>query len=88
MATSPRFDIPDTSALTEDGKRISLRWLQWVQRIHTLATTLNQSGATSERPTKGLYVGRFYFDTTLGKPIWVRDITPSVLWVDGNGTPS
>lgn len=32
----------------------------------------SSSGSTGSRPTVGLYVGLPYFDTTLGKPVWVK----------------
>lgn len=50
----------------------------------TLWTSLlnNLSGVTANRPT-GVPVGSIYFDTTLGKPIFLKDSTPT--WVDSNG---
>jgi len=41
-------------------------------------------GATASRPTKAPYVGWQYFDTTLGKPIFVKTLSP-VAWVDATG---
>ena len=41
------------------------------------------SGPTTNRPVENLYVGLQYFDTTLGKPIWVR--YASGTWVDASG---
>jgi hypothetical protein len=38
-------------------------------------------GVTSERPTEGLAIGLFYFDTTLGIPIWWDGSN----WVDATG---
>jgi len=38
-------------------------------------------GPTSGRPTGFISVGLFYFDTTLGKPIWWKD----PVWVDATG---
>lgn len=43
------------------------------------------SGLTATRPTGGLYVGRQYFDTTLGKPVFIKSLSPAV-WVDAAGT--
>jgi hypothetical protein len=43
----------------------------------------NLNGSTAFRPTN-LKVGDYYFDTQLGKPIWLK-ATPST-WVDANGT--
>jgi hypothetical protein len=41
-----------------------------------------QNGATTSRPTSFLQVGQFYFDTTLGYPIWYNGTN----WVDATGT--
>ena len=38
-------------------------------------------GETSERPVEGLAIGLFYFDTTLGIPIWWDGSN----WVDATG---
>jgi hypothetical protein len=55
-------------------------------RFHAAAagivTDVTSSGTTANRPARGLYVGKFYFDTTIGKPIWYEG--PS--WVDATGT--
>ena len=50
-----------------------------------LANAINNPdfGTTAARPTTDLTVGQFYFDTTLGKPIWYGGTGPS--WVDATG---
>lgn len=40
------------------------------------------SGTTANRPTTQLQIGQFYFDTTLGFPIWWNGTD----WVDATGT--
>lgn len=42
------------------------------------------SGTTADRPTRYVSVGTQYYDTTLGKPIWVHQISP-IVWHDANG---
>lgn len=42
----------------------------------------NLAGVTANRPT-GIPIGSIYFDTTLGKPIFLKDGTPT--WVDSTG---
>jgi hypothetical protein len=42
-----------------------------------------QSGPTSGRPTPS-FIGQFYFDTTLGLPIYCGQIFP-VVWVNAAG---
>ena len=47
-----------------------------------VAISTPQNGATADRPTQNLQVGQFYFDTTLGIPIWYNGTD----WVDATGT--
>lgn len=49
--------------------------------------TIVPANTTANRPTySGLPVGYMYFDTTLGKPIYVKSINNNVIvWVDANG---
>lgn len=64
-----------------DGSLAS-RWLQWVQRVDQTIEAARHSGTTANRPTRLLWVGRTYFDTTLGKPVWYDGSG----WVDATGT--
>lgn len=48
--------------------------------LNILATP--QSGATADRPTTNLVIGDYYFDTTLGIPIWYDGSG----WVDATGS--
>jgi hypothetical protein len=41
-----------------------------------------QNGTTANRPTQNLQVGQFYFDTTLGYPIWYN----GTVWKNASGT--
>jgi len=47
----------------------------------TQAVTVPASGATADRPTERLQVGQYYFDTTVGLPIY-WDGTD---WIDAAG---
>jgi hypothetical protein len=80
------YEYPKTTPLDENGNWTPA-WAQWIQRTHNNARTLQQSGPTAERPDQLLWLGRFYFDTTINKPVWLRSINPSV-WVDGAGVVS
>ena len=57
-------------------------WYNWVVALTSNINALNSSGTTADRPTKGLFAGRTYFDTTLGQPIWYDGSG----WVDATGT--
>ena len=58
----------------------------WLDEAYQLLFSIQQSGTTAQRPTSVLWIGRFYFDTTLGIPIWIKSVTASVAtWVNGAG---
>jgi hypothetical protein len=59
----------------------------WFTSLYTYAQGLGQNGATTARPTAGLFIGRQYFDTTLGYMVAVKTVSPSVVWVNGAGAP-
>lgn len=61
-------------------------WAGWFTIVHNIVQALSTSGTTAQRPTTGLWVGRRYFDTTLGIPIWVQSLGPTV-WVNATGAP-
>jgi len=53
-------------------------WAQW-------AAIEGARYATADRPTADLSVGYSYFDTTLGKPLWLKATSPRYIWVDSTG---
>ena len=63
---------------------LSPNWVQWLTKIGLFAGSVSDHGTTANRPTKNLYIGRFYFDDTLGIPIWLKTVDP-VDWVDATG---
>jgi hypothetical protein len=78
--------LPDHAPLVDDNKRVTLRWLQVLNQWRKVIESLQQSGPTASRPTTFLWVGRRYMDTTLGYPVWVKQVSPSVVWVNAAGT--
>lgn len=78
------FDFPSNSPLVGEDKRADIAWLQTFARWHRVILAAQQSGTTANRPTSLLWVGRRYFDTTLGKPIWLKTASP-VVWVTADG---
>lgn len=74
---------PNNSVLSENGPP-SQWWADWFKQVFRVCFAQSQAGTTAQRPTKGLYIGRRYFDTSLGangRPVWY---TGSV-WVDSDG---
>ena len=76
------------STLTGPHRYASPEWARWFNDVYAQVKQnkegLQTSGTTADRPTSGLWVGRMYFDTTLGKPVWVKSLSP-VTWVDATG---
>lgn len=77
-------DVPDQFQLVTEDRHVTPSWNQWFQRAQNVVVAVNASGPTSERPKKVLWVGRPFFDTTLGRPVYVKSVNPAV-WVDGTG---
>jgi hypothetical protein len=67
------------------GQAPTQNFMSWALGVFQVVFACSQSGATSARPSTGLWVGRPYFDTTLNKPIWVQSTSP-VIWQDATGT--
>lgn len=70
-------------------KFITNGWASFFSSLYRCAVNsksyFEASGTTANRPTTDLWVGRQYFDTTLGYPVFVKSIGPDV-WVNGAGT--
>lgn len=66
---------------TPAGEAWSSSWANFFANVFQILFALQQSGTTALRPTKGLWIGRPYFDTTLGYPIWYTGSG----WVDATG---
>jgi hypothetical protein len=72
--------ISDTQSLTHTA------WLEFFSEAYAGIAITQQSGTTANRPTRGLFIGRPYFDVSLGangKPIWVNKLGTG--WVDATG---
>lgn len=51
-------------------------------QVFTLCKDISTSGTSANRPQKNMYIGKTYFDTTIGKPIW----WDGSIWVLADGT--
>lgn len=65
----------------------SIEWLGWFNNAQTVLYDMANSGTTAQRPTQQLYVGKPYFDTTLGFAIWLKSGGASPVWVNASGAP-
>lgn len=96
-STSQLWTFPN-SRVTEAGEeaRATRAWQNWFGQVSTIGFSITQSGPTADRPAERLlvtdppspplWIGRQYFDTDLGIPIWIQSIGPLV-WVDATGAP-
>lgn len=62
-------------------------WQGWFSQAQTILTDCSNSGPTTARPTQTQYVGKKFFDTTLGIPIWMKTPGSSPVWVNASGVP-
>lgn len=93
------INSPPTNAVDRLGKNakgyadllgVTDGWRNFFNTVYAICNAVSQSGTTAQRPTVGVWVGRMYFDTSLGanggKPIWAVSIAAGVVtWVDASG---
>ena len=63
-------------------------WKGWFNTAHTVLYAASNAGTTAQRPATNQFVGMPYFDTTLGKPIWLKTPGNVPVWVDATGAPA
>jgi hypothetical protein len=78
---NPLVDVSDNRAHNDTD------WIAFFSVLQMVAFASTRSGTTAQRPTSataGRWIGMPYFDTSLGKPIWLKSINTDV-WVDATG---
>jgi hypothetical protein len=74
--------------LTKQGGPTSSPWIAWFASLFRTVQALGTNGTTAQRPIPTaqlpLYIGQPYFDSTLGYPVYVKSLNPTV-WVNGAG---
>lgn len=86
MSLSP---IPSAlGAFIDKAGHLVSEWRSYLESVNYWLRPIGSNGTTANRPVENsqisLYIGQPYFDTTLGKPIWVKSKNPTV-WVDATG---
>ncbi|MED1863204.1 hypothetical protein P4V41_07030 [Fictibacillus nanhaiensis] len=71
--------VTDTEKATWNGKADTSS----VTTVDNKVNEMRLSGVTASRPVPS-YVGQMYFDTTLGKPVYAKVLSPAT-WVDSAG---
>lgn len=72
---------PRGAIVQEDGNPTREMFV-WMSTQSDDVATLKSSGVTGDRPIVGLFIGRTFFDTTLGIPIWYSGTN----WKNSAGT--
>lgn len=72
---------PNLGPIQDTGGQPTRPWRQWIGQVANVADAVQQSGTTADRPTSNLWIGRPYFDTTLGYEVFYDGAT----WVGGSG---
>ena len=57
-------------------------WTRFFWAVYQACFSVYQSGATAQRPTTPLWIGRSYFDTTVGTPVWWDGTN----WIQADGS--
>lgn len=57
-------------------------WVRWFTQLVQAFNSLTATGTTAERPNPAPFPGFMFFDTTLNKPIWAKNLTQ---YVDATG---
>lgn len=77
--------LPTDPQLTDGKGKITPVYQAWLSAVQGWLSPVGQFGTTAQRPTKSLFVGQPYYDTTLGYSINVHQVSPSVIWHNGAG---
>ena len=77
--------IPTDPKIVAEQGTLTPIYQAWFASIQRWLSPNGQFGTTAKRPTAALYVGQFYYDTTLGYPVWVHQVSPSIIWHNGAG---
>jgi hypothetical protein len=81
---SPLGALPLPPILQGTPAPFTASWGGWFSTVQKILQATSNSGPTSQRPV-ATYVGQFYFDTTLGIPIWAKTIGNTTVWINASG---
>ena len=86
MSLNSTTPLPTRPVIDDQGRVTLDRLYQaWFNGIQQWLGPIGQTGTTAQRPTKNLWIGLPYYDTTLGYPVFVHQISPSIVWHNASG---
>lgn len=84
----PLNPIPTTPVIVDRKGVLTPLYQAFISSIYNWLSPVGLNGTTAQRPVNTpqnfMYIGQMYFDATLGKPIFVKSLSPTV-WVDATG---
>ena len=86
--SGPKIQVPSalTPTVTDQGTP-SIDYMNFYHALNDTVFAMTRNGPTSSRPASsmpGRFIGMPFFDTTLGKPVFLKIASTSV-WVDATG---
>lgn len=63
-----------------------IAWIQWLIALGNIVNNTQDTGTTAQRPNPAPYVGFYFYDTTLSKPIYAKTVSPAT-WADALNNP-
>lgn len=88
FSVSEIFDFQYDEKGRITGANLKQQTASFFHSLQQITFGVSRSGPTSSRPTASLdgrWIGMPYFDTTLGKPVFLKTASSNV-WVDGAGS--
>ena len=73
--------LPAQATVVDKNQNLTQAWSMFLINLVAVLTKLNssaQAGPTTARPTLNLFVGMTYYDTTIGAPIVIVSLAPTV----------
>jgi hypothetical protein len=81
---APALPLPPAQYLQSQQDQFQYALRLYFNRLddYNIAASIPPHGTTAARPTANLEIGQFYYDTTLGIPIWWN----GTVWKNASGT--
>ena len=84
--SSPLGALPQAPITpANDPYHFTPAWAGWFSTAQYILQDMSNSGTTAQRPIKNQYIGKPYFDTSLGLKIWMKTPGAAPVWVNGAG---
>ena len=90
--TGPKIQPPNWNAtFVSSSGTLQTQSVVFLHSVEQTVFNISRSGPTGSRPKDSLdgrFIGMPFFDTTLGKPIWLKVAGTTNAWVLADGTPA